>query len=87
MFSRTKGYLWNIFTRRKRSNREPSNWRKFVGCINNGWHYLDYYSDQAEARRLKSKMSRQRREERQAAKRAELLKQYAKEDEAADAAK
>lgn len=44
-------------------------------------------ADQAEARRLKSKMSRQRREERQAAKRAELLKQYAKEDEAADAAK
>lgn len=58
-----------------------------VYCISNNWRYFGHFSDQAEARRLKSKMSRQRREERQAAKRVELLKQYAKEDEAADAAK
>merc|ERR1712212_516273 len=40
-------------------------------------------SDQAEARRLKVKEARKRREERQALKRAEMLKSYAKEDEAA----
>ena len=40
------------------------------------------HSDQAEARRNKVKQSRLRREERQKQKREELLKQYAKEDEA-----
>merc|ERR1712173_308878 len=40
-------------------------------------------SDQAEARRNKTKEARRRREERQAAKRQEMLKNYAKEDEAA----
>merc|ERR1712042_254682 len=40
-------------------------------------------SDQAEARRLKTKEARRRREERQAAKRDEILKTFAKEDEAA----
>merc|ERR1712044_37000 len=40
-------------------------------------------SDQAEARRNKVKEARKRREERQAQKRAEILKTYAKEDEAA----
>merc|ERR1712170_206921 len=40
-------------------------------------------SDQAEARRSKVKEARKRREERQAQKRAEILKTYAKEDEAA----
>ena len=40
-------------------------------------------SDQAEARRTKTKEARKRREERQAQKRAEILKNYAKEDEAA----
>merc|ERR1711976_1023898 len=40
-------------------------------------------SDQAEARRSKVKEARKRREDRIAAKRAELLKSYAKEDEAA----
>merc|ERR1712113_512787 len=39
-------------------------------------------SDQAEARRNKVKAARQRREERQAAKRAEILMAYAKEDDA-----
>merc|ERR1712170_90681 len=39
-------------------------------------------SDQAEARRSKVKEARKRREERQAQKRAEILKTYAKEDEA-----
>ena len=43
----------------------------------------DPYSDQSEARRSKVKEARKRREERQAQKRAELLKTYAKEDEAA----
>merc|ERR1719193_521383 len=37
--------------------------------------------DQAEARRLKTKEARKRREERQQAKRAEMLKAYIKEDE------
>ena len=41
------------------------------------------FSDQAEARRNKVKQSRLRREERQRQKREELLKQYAKEDDAA----
>ncbi|XP_002736703.1 large ribosomal subunit protein eL19-like [Saccoglossus kowalevskii] len=40
-------------------------------------------SDQAEARRVKTKEARRRREERQALKRQELLKTFAKEDEAA----
>ena len=40
-------------------------------------------SDQAEARRQRVKDARKRREERLKAKRDELLKQYAKEDEAA----
>merc|ERR1712141_776712 len=40
-------------------------------------------SDQAEARRQKVKEARKRREERQAQKRQEMLKNYAKEDEAA----
>jgi len=40
-------------------------------------------SDQAEARRTKTKDARRRREERIASKRDELLKTYAKEDEAA----
>merc|ERR1711893_524085 len=40
-------------------------------------------SDQAEARRSKVKAARQRREERQAQKRAEILQAYAKEDSAA----
>merc|ERR1712055_879008 len=39
-------------------------------------------SDQAEARRNKVKEARKRREERQALKRAEILKTFAKEDEA-----
>ena len=39
-------------------------------------------SDQAEARRLKVKEARKRREDRIAAKKAEILKTYAKEDEA-----
>ena len=38
------------------------------------------FSDQAEARRSKVKAARQRREERQAQKRAEILQAYAKED-------
>ncbi len=42
-----------------------------------------YYSDQAEARRSKVKEARKRREERIALKRAEILKTFAKEDEAA----
>lgn len=41
--------------------------------------------DQAEARRNKVKQSRLRREERQKQKREELLKQYAKEDDASAA--
>ncbi|XP_070534906.1 large ribosomal subunit protein eL19-like [Ptychodera flava] len=40
-------------------------------------------SDQAEARRVKTKEARKRREERQQLKREELLKTFAKEDEAA----
>merc|ERR1719195_2431301 len=40
-------------------------------------------SDQAEARRTKVKESRKRREERQALKKQEMLKTFAKEDEAA----
>merc|ERR1712078_208426 len=40
-------------------------------------------SDQAEARRNKTKAARTRHEERQAQKRAELLQAYAKEDSAA----
>ncbi|KAI0232915.1 60S ribosomal protein L19 [Lamellibrachia satsuma] len=40
-------------------------------------------SDQAEARRQKVKEARKRREDRQAQKRAEILKTYAKEDEVA----
>merc|ERR1712179_264086 len=40
-------------------------------------------SDQAEVRRNKTKEARRRREERQAAKRDEILKTFAKEDEAA----
>merc|ERR1711894_176679 len=43
-------------------------------------------SDQAEARRMKVKAARNRREDRQAQKRKELLKAYAKEDNAAAAA-
>lgn len=42
-------------------------------------------SDQAEARRNKVKQSKLRREERQKQKREELLKQYAKEDDASAA--
>ena len=42
-----------------------------------------FFSDQAEARRNKTKEARRRREERLAAKRDEILKNYAKEDEAA----
>merc|ERR1719293_255542 len=42
-------------------------------------------SDQAEARRNKTKAARTRHEERQAQKRAELLQAYAKEDSAAEA--
>lgn len=45
------------------------------------------FSDQAEARRNKVKQSRLRREERQKQKREELLKQYAKEDDASKTAK
>lgn len=41
------------------------------------------FSDQAEARRSKVKAARQRREERQAQKRAEILQAYAKEDASA----
>ena len=41
-----------------------------------------YFSDQAEARRIKVKAARTRREERQAQKRAEILQAYAKEDTA-----
>ena len=37
--------------------------------------------DQAEARRLKTKEARKRREERQSQKRQEILKSYTKEDE------
>ncbi|ELU06143.1 hypothetical protein CAPTEDRAFT_163027 [Capitella teleta] len=40
-------------------------------------------SDQAEARRTRTKEARKRREERQALKREEILKNFAKEDEAA----
>lgn len=39
------------------------------------------FSDQAEARRTKVKEARKRREERQAAKKSEMLKIFAKEDE------
>ena len=39
-----------------------------------------FFSDQAEARRSKVKAAKQRREERQAQKRAEILQAYAKED-------
>ena len=39
-------------------------------------------NDQAEARRTKTKEARKRREERQAQKREEILKNFAKEDEA-----
>ncbi|XP_077990030.1 large ribosomal subunit protein eL19-like [Glandiceps talaboti] len=43
-------------------------------------------SDQAEARRVKTKEARKRREERQLLKRQEMLKTFAKEDEAATTA-
>ena len=43
---------------------------------------FNFNSDQAEARRMKVKESRKRREDRIAAKKAEILKTYAKEDEA-----
>jgi hypothetical protein len=46
---------------------------------------LFFASDQAEARRNKVKQSKLRREERQKQKREELLKQYAKEDDASAA--
>ena len=45
------------------------------------------YSDQAEARRYRVKQSRLRREERQRQKKEELVKQYAKEDEASKTTK
>ena len=55
-------------------------------------HYLflflsGCYSDQAEARRNRVKQSRLRREERQRQKKEELVKQYAKEDEASKTTK
>lgn len=40
------------------------------------------FSDQAEARRSKTKEARKRREERLAAKKEELIKAFSKEDEA-----
>ncbi len=55
-----------------------------VGLYNPFFVVVDF-SDQAEARRNKVKQSRLRREERQKQKREELLKQYAKEDDAAAA--
>lgn len=48
-------------------------------CLN----FLIYFSDQAEARRNKVREARKRREERQAVKKAETQKIFAKEDEAA----
>jgi len=44
-------------------------------------------ADQAEARRNRVKQSRLRREERQRQKKEELVKQYAKEDEASKTTK
>lgn len=44
------------------------------------WHV---FRDQAEARRNRVKQSRLRKEERQKQKREEVLKQYAREDDAA----
>ena len=41
------------------------------------------YSDQAEARRMKNKAAKQRREERLEQKRKDLIQQFAKEEEAA----
>ena len=43
--------------------------------------FFYFHSDQAEARRAKVKAARQRREERQAQKRTELLSAYAAEEE------
>ena len=43
---------------------------------------ISFFSDQAEARRQKVKEARKRREERIAIKRQEMLKAFAKEDEA-----
>ena len=45
--------------------------------------FLPFHRDQAEARRFKTKEARKRREERQQAKRTEMLKAYIKEDEEA----
>ncbi len=45
--------------------------------------FSHFLSDQAEARRNRVKQSRLRKEERQKQKREEVLKQYAREDDAA----
>lgn len=56
----------------------------FTQCRTGGEACLSLVcSDQAEARRQRVKDARKRREDRLKAKREELLKQYAKEDEAA----
>ena len=55
-----------------------------TGNRNNIWKYCCSFllnRDQAEARRLKTKEARKRREERQSQKRQEILKSYTKEDE------
>lgn len=46
-------------------------------------NFLSPYSDQAEARRMKNKAAKQRREERLEQKRKDLIQQFAKEEEAA----
>lgn len=47
------------------------------------WTFLLEFSDQAEARRSKTKEARKRREERLLAKKEEIIKNLSKEDETA----
>ena len=87
--SRTSVCWWSTSTRRRLVNPVQRCWGEFKHAHTFVSRYVEVspkisrvcFSDQAEARRTKVKEARKRREERQAAKKSEMLKIFAKEDE------